>query len=137
MSDESVRLAGILLVIYPTVVLGGVSLLSLLLRRSPYYTDSPLRQRLWRAGHAHAGVLLLLSLVMLAWVDVADLPSGAATFARSAAPIAAILVPAAYFLSVVQPSAERPTRLIGLAYVGAVVLVAGVLTLGIGLLRAL
>jgi hypothetical protein len=29
----------------------------------------PLRQDLWRAGHAHAGVLLILSLVALRYAD--------------------------------------------------------------------
>jgi hypothetical protein len=136
MTGQTVRSAGILLMVYPTVVYGGVSLLRLLTKRSPYYVESPLRQRLWRAGHAHAGVLLLLSLVMLSYVDRADLPDGAAAFAASAAPLAAILIPAAYFLSVLRRDAERPNRLIVLAYAGAVVLAAGMLTLGIGLLRA-
>ena len=97
--------------------------------------DSPIRQRLWIAGHAHAGVLLMLSLVVLAFVDHADLPPAAAMVVRSATPLAAILVPAAYFLSVA-PEAVEPNRLINLAYVGAVVLTAGMLTLGIGLIRA-
>src|SRR5690606_38645033 len=68
MSDASMRMAGILLVVYPTVVGGGVSILTLWLRRSPYY-DHPLRPRMWAAGHAHAGVLLLLSLAALLLVD--------------------------------------------------------------------
>jgi len=49
-------------------------------------------------------------------------------------PIAAILVPAAFFLSVLSPDATVPNALIYLAYVGAV-LAAGVLVLGIGLVR--
>jgi len=55
-SPESRRLAGILLVLLPTVVYGGVSILSLLIN-DPQYMQNPLRQNLWRAGHAHAGVL--------------------------------------------------------------------------------
>ncbi|MGB9277159.1 MAG: hypothetical protein WCC08_18185 [Terrimicrobiaceae bacterium] len=60
MSPESRRLVGILLVMLPTVMIGGVSLLSLLIW-DPAYAANPLRQDLWRAGHAHAGVLLVLS----------------------------------------------------------------------------
>jgi hypothetical protein len=134
-SDESIRSAGILLTVFPTVVLGGVSILSLLLRRSPYY-DHPLRPRLWAAGHAHAGVILILSLVSLVLVDHADLGDAWKQLVRTAIPSAAILVPAAFFLSVVRPRAERPGRVIVLAPVGAVVLSAGMLTLGIGLIRA-
>ena len=64
MAPETRRLAGFLLVVYPTVVFGGVSLLRLLVD-DPAYADNQLRQDLWRAGHAHAAVLLLLSLVVL------------------------------------------------------------------------
>src|SRR6266852_880674 len=59
MSRESRRLAGILLVILPTVIIGGVSILTLLVR-DPAYAQNKLRQDLSRAGHAHAGVLLAL-----------------------------------------------------------------------------
>src|SRR2546428_10474623 len=53
MSNESRRLAGILLIILPTVVYGGVSILSLLIG-DPKYMENPLRQDLWRAGHVEA-----------------------------------------------------------------------------------
>jgi hypothetical protein len=42
MSQESRRLAGILLVIMPTVIFGGVSLLTLLIN-DPRYMQNPLR----------------------------------------------------------------------------------------------
>jgi hypothetical protein len=96
MSRESRMLAGILLVVLPTVI-GGVSLLGLLAGNSPGYTDNPLRHDLWRAGHAHAGVYLVLSLVMLRYVDEAALSPFWMWLARTGAPIAAILIPAAFF----------------------------------------
>ncbi len=74
MSRESRMLAGILLVVLPTVMFGGLSLLSLLTRTTAGYVDNPLRHDLFRAGHAHAGVYLVLSLVMLRYVDEAVLP---------------------------------------------------------------
>ncbi len=74
MSDQSRRLAGILLVVFPTVIFGGVSLLGMLIDGRSGYVENPLRQDLWRAGHAHAGVLLILSLVALRYVDQAALP---------------------------------------------------------------
>ena len=54
MSPASRRAAGILLIVMPTVIFGGVSLLSLLMN-DPAYMQNPLRQNLFRAGHAHAG----------------------------------------------------------------------------------
>jgi hypothetical protein len=72
MTYESRRLAGILLIVLPTVMFGGVSILSLLIG-DPTYMQNALRQDLWRAGHAHAGVWLILALVVLRYVDEANL----------------------------------------------------------------
>src|SRR5262245_65364569 len=135
MSPESRRAAGILLVILPTVIFGGVSILSLLISPQSAYMNNPLRQDLWRAGHAHAGVFLVLSLVAFRYVDEAELGARLKWFVRLSLPSAAILIPAAFFLSVIQPDATEPNRLIALASVGAVVLAAGVIVLGAGLLR--
>ena len=51
-------------------------------------------------------------------------------------PSAAILLPAAYFLSVLSPDATEPNGLIRLAYLGAVVLAIGLVLLGVGLVRS-
>lgn len=134
MSPESRRLAGILLLVLPTVVIGGVSILTLLVH-DPAYLQNPLRQDLWRAGHAHAGVLLVLSLVILRYVDDAALGARTKQAVRIAVPLAAILMPLAFFLSVLRPHATEPNQLIYLAYLGAILVIAGVLTLGIGLIR--
>jgi hypothetical protein len=136
MTRESRRLAAILLLVYPTVVVGGVSVLSFLIGREPGYVDNPLRQDLWRAGHAHAGVLLILSLVLLRYVDEASLSDRWKAVVRSTTLIAAILLPVAYFLSVLSPSATEPNGLIALAYAGAAVLTLGFLVLGVGLWRS-
>lgn len=45
----------------PTVMYGGYSLLGLLVRGSPWFT--PARATFFRAGHAHAGVLLMMALL--------------------------------------------------------------------------
>ena len=136
MSRSSRLLAGILLIVIPSVMYGGVTLLNFLTTRATGYVDNPLRQDLFRAGHAHAGVYLVLSLVMLRHVDEAVLSPPLKWLARIGAPIAAILIPAAFFLSVVSPTAREPNGLINLAYVGALFLAAAVLTLGVGLIRA-
>lgn len=87
-------------------------------------------------GTRTAGVYLILSLVMLRYVDEANLSEFWKWVARAGAPAAAILIPLAFFLSVASPSATKPNGLMNLAYVGAVCLAAAVLTLGIGLIRA-
>lgn len=133
MGPQSLASAGQLLVILPAVIFGGVSILTLLIR-DPRYRQNPLRQQLWRAGHAHAGVLLILSLVALLYVDQTNLSEAWKQVVRSTIPAAAIFLPAAYFLSVLSPTATKPNALIYLAYVGAVSLTIGLIVLGIGLL---
>jgi hypothetical protein len=133
-SRESRVTAGILLILLPAVVYGGTSILSLLIG-DPAYAQNELRQDLWRAGHAHAGVLLVLSLVTLRYVDEANLPGWLRSFARHSIPAAAVLLPAAFFLSVLSPEATEPNAMIYLSFVGAVSLASGVLVLGVGLIR--
>ena len=136
MSRESRVLAGVLLVIIPTVMAGGVRLLTFLVGGAPGYVDNPLRHDMWRAGHAHAGVYLVLSLVMLRYVDEAVLSPSWKWVARLGAPVAAILIPAAFFLSVLSPTATSAGPLVYLAFPGAAALALGVVTLGVGLIRS-
>ena len=136
MSRESRTFGGILLVVLPTVMYGGLALLYALTRNVPGYNDNPLRHDLWRAGHAHAGVYLVLSLVMLRYVDEAVLSPFWKWLARAGAPIAAILIPAAFFLSVASSTTTQPNGLMNLAYIGTLFFAAAVLSLGVGLIRA-
>src|SRR5262249_10343768 len=129
------RLSGILMVVFPTVILGGTSLLALLIA-DPRYMENPLRQNLWRAGHAHAGVLLVLSLLLLRYDDEARLSSKLKRFVRYVIAIADILLLAAFFLSVLSPDATEPNAIIYLAYFGAVLLASALIIVGIGVLRS-
>lgn len=135
MTRESRITAGILLLFLPSVMFGGFSLLFQLLNPHSGYMQNPLRQNLWRAGHAHAGVLLILSLVALRYVDEAALPDGWKWLVRISIPLAAICMPLGYFLSVLPPKAAAPNEMIYFVYLGATLLLAGLITLGVGLVR--
>lgn len=136
MTRESRRLAGIILVLVPAVAFGGASLLSMIVGQAPGYLDNAVRQDLWRAGHAHAGVLLVLALALLRYVDETRLAWPWLWLARHGVPVAAVLMPAGFFLSILDPAATEPNALIALVPAGGLFLVGGVLTAGIGLLRA-
>ena len=64
MSTDSLHFAGVVLITVPAIAFGGARLLTMIFRREPGYLDNPVRQNLWRAGHAHAGVLVILTLTM-------------------------------------------------------------------------
>jgi hypothetical protein len=63
MTADSLHFAGVVLITVPAIAFGGARLLSAIFQREPGYLDNPVCQNLWRAGHAHAGVLVILTLV--------------------------------------------------------------------------
>ena len=136
MTREAKLLSGIILITVPTIQYGGYFLLTSLMDKTSGYMDNPLRQNFFRAGHAHAGVIVILSLVCQVLADSALLPASLLWTARIAVPLAAILIPAGFFFSMLSPTTTQPSSAVGLIYAGAVVLAAGVLLLGVGLIRS-
>ena len=136
MTREARIMSGIILLTIPTIQYGGYFLLTSLRDRGSHYMDNALRQNFFRAGHAHAGVFVILSLVCQLLADAAVLPTSWLWVARVGVPAAAILLPAGFFLSVTSPTATEPNGFVSLIYAGAVALAASVLTLGVGLLRS-
>lgn len=134
LSDAAMRTGAVLLLAIVTIEYGGTFVLRVARGTVP---ATELQQRFFRAGHAHAAVLVVLALATQPFADAAGLSGVLGALSRSGVAAAAILMPAGFFLSVVGRDVERPNRLVALIWVGAVVLAAGVLTLGIGLLAAL
>ena len=133
LSDASRVLAGILVISLVTVESGGAFMVRVVTGR---HEATPLQTSFFRAGHAHAGVFLVLAIVMQVLVDATTLTGAAEWIARSFVPIAALLLPGGFFLSAARPGATEPNRLVVLIPIGAVLLAVGLLTLGIGLLTA-
>jgi hypothetical protein len=130
---QTAVLIGILLLALVTVESGGVFLTRVVRGAVP---ANALQTGFFRAGHAHAAVLLVLSIAILGVIDNAELPPVLDVLARDGVPIAAILMPAGFFLSVLGRDPQKPNRLIVLLWIGAVSLTVGLLSAGIGLLIA-
>ena len=114
------------------IMSGGTFLLRIASRGLPF---NGLQKSFFRAGHAHAGVLVLLGLVSLLLTSAA----GAALvwqWASVGVLASAILIPGGFFLSVLGRDPQRPGRAIGLLWAGAVVLAASLLAVGIGVIAA-
>jgi len=135
MTREARLLSGIILITVPTIQSGGYFLLTSLVNRASGYMDNPMRQNFFRAGHAHAGVIVILSLVCQVLADAAFLPSPLVWFVRVGVPLSAILISAGFFFSMLPPTATQPNEAISLIYVGAVILAVSVLTLAVGLIK--
>jgi Ni,Fe-hydrogenase I cytochrome b subunit len=82
MTREARVMSGIILITVPTIQHGGYFLLTSLMNKSSGYMDNPLRQNFFRAGHAHAGVIVILSLICQILADSATLPNPLLWFVR-------------------------------------------------------
>jgi hypothetical protein len=133
MSDTTRILAGILLLSLVTVETGGLYLVRLVRGAAP---STPFQLGFARAGHAHAGVLLVLSLTTLLYADAIHLAGLWGWLSRVGVPAAALLMPAGFFFSSVGEGRTSPNAFIALVYTGAMILALGLGSLGIGLLIA-
>ena len=136
MTREATLMSGIILITVPSIQYGGYFLFTSLMDGRSRYMDNPLRQNFFRAGHAHAGVIVILSLICQVLTDAATLPHWLLWLVRIGVPAAAILIPLGFFLSMPSPDATKPNSLVRFILAGAVVLALSVVTLGIGLLRS-
>jgi hypothetical protein len=99
-----------------------------------------LQKTFFRAGHAHAGVIVTLGLVIALVTHVADVSSRWSSLSAGSVLSAAIFIPTGFFLSVIGHEPQRPNRLAKLIWVGAATLavglgVAGVTTIAAGVDR--
>jgi hypothetical protein len=84
---------------------------------------------------AHAGVIVILSLVCQILADGALLPSPLLWTVRIGVPLSAILISSGFFFSVLVPTATQASGAVSLIYAGTVILAFSVVSLGVGLLR--
>jgi hypothetical protein len=91
---------------------------------------------MFRAGHAHAGVLTILALVALVFTDQAGLPASLGWAVRIGFAAAPVLVGGGFFGAAIGDGRTQPGGLIALLWIGVFVLGACLLVLGIGLIRA-
>lgn len=130
MTDVQTIIAGVVLLTVIGIAYGGSFMLRVINRTMP---ANELQRTYFRAGHAHAGVLVILGLVVMLLMAQAGVTGAFSTLSIGVL-LAAILMPAGFFLSVVGRDPERPNRLRYLIYAGGLVLVVGVGSAGLGLL---
>lgn len=124
--------AGVILLIVVTIAYGGTFLLRVVTGKVPTNT---LQKNFFRAGHAHAGVLVILGLVVKLYTALAGV-TGIWDVLSGGVLLAAILMPAGFFLSVIGRDPQKPGPLFALIWVGAASLTVGLVGAGIGLILA-
>src|SRR5262245_7116420 len=135
LTDASRVIGGLLLLTVPGIMFGGRFLLRI---HGGGFDFTEVQQAFSRALHAPAGVLVILSLVLLVLADAAGLTGFFGWTGRLGVPIAALLIPGGFAASALIGKGEinQPNKFIWLIAAGAVSLGIGVLSVGIGLLAA-
>jgi len=133
LSDPSRLIAGAILLTIATIEFGGWFMTKIVRGDVPM---TEFQKSFARAGHGHAGVLVILSLVGLLYVDSTSLSGFFLWVGRLGIPVAAILMSGGFFASSAGKDRTEPNQFIWILAVGAASLAAGVITLGIGLLTA-
>jgi len=121
--------------VVPTIMYGGWTLLGILTRGtvSPsanVHLDET-QWALWRAGHAHAGVWTILSLLLQIFLDSARLSAAAKWLARICGPLAAVLLSAGFF------GVSVSVGFRWLIYLGVISMLVALLLTALGLIRDL
>jgi len=134
LSRNARLMSGITVLIVPTIMYGGWTLLGILTHGSVGSAAGGLHLNetqwaLWRAGHAHAGVWTILSVLLQVLLDSVRLSSGLTWLARICAPLAAVAFSGALFGLAFSSSFGV------LLYLGIVLMLIALLTTGVGLLR--
>jgi hypothetical protein len=123
-------IAGVVLLSVIGIAYGGRFVFTAVTGRFP---ANDLQKSFFRAGHAHAGVLVILGLLTMVLVQANDVPEPFATLSLGVL-VAAILMPTGFFVSVIGRDPQRPNRAVAVLWVGAAVLGAGLLAAGVGLI---
>lgn len=123
---------GVILLSVIAIAYGGTFLLRVVSGDVP---TNQLQRTYFRAGHAHAGVLVILGLVVRLVIADTDIPAWSDALSGGVL-LAAILMPAGFFLSVVGRDPQRPNAWRILIWLGAAALTVGVGSAGIGLIVA-
>jgi hypothetical protein len=134
MTPETRITCGIILLTVPTIQYGGYFLLSILSGK----TKLPLtdfQKSMFRAGHAHAGVLVMLAIIAEVLTDYAGLKPAWEHIVRTGFPAAAILVSGGFFASASGKNLTKPNKMIVILYLGVVLLATCLIALGIGLIQ--
>ncbi len=135
MTNEARKLCGYILITVPTIIYGGYFLLTILSGQQEHLQLTDFQKAMFRAGHAHAGVLVILSLLIQLFADHATLSHKWRWAARLSFPIAAIAISFGFFAAATGKQITEPTALIIVLYVGMVILAFGLITLGVGLVK--
>lgn len=136
MTRETRLFSGIIILTVPTIAYGGYFLLALLSGQQDHLELTEFQKSMFRAGHAHAGVLVMFSLVAQIFIDHLSFNPTLRWVTRISMPASAILISGGFFAAAIGDQLTAPNKFIFILFIGVFVLVLGFILLGIGLVRS-
>ena len=130
MSDAARWMVALAFISLPTIAFGGYFLLSILRRQSGTEGITAEQRDYFRAGHAHAGVLVLLAIIGQFVLDQSRFDEGLTWALRAGLFGAPLLISGGFFGGAPRTAGGPTTPLIKLIPLGAVIL--GLSTIGVG-----
>jgi len=136
LSSQSKLFAGLLCLALVTVEYGGYFLLSILNGTIPEYSAASPQFPFFRAGHAHAGVwVVILGLAAQPLIDAARVSDRIKLLMRILFFASPVLISGGFFAGALTMADGRPGALYWLIYAGLATLAIALVLLGINLIR--
>ena len=137
MSDASRWMIALAFISLPTIAFGGYFLLSILKRQKGTEKISAIQRDYFRAGHAHAGVLVILSIIGQLVLDYSLFNETLVWAMRIGLFVAPLLISGGFFGGAPTKADGKPGALLKLVPIGAVVLSLSTIGVGLSLLIAI
>ena len=134
MSDAARWMIAIAFISLPTIAFGGTFLLSILRRQTGTEQFTAEQASYFRAGHAHAGVLVTLGIIGQLVLEESRMGDGLVWAMRIGLFLAPLLVSGGFFGGAPRTAGGSAAPLIRLVPIGAVLFGLTALGIGIGLL---
>ena len=131
MSDASRWMVAIAFISLPTIAFGGYFLLSILKKQVGTENITSIQREYFKAGHAHAGVLVILSIIGQLVLDYSLVNETLVWAMRIGLFAAPLLISGGFFGGAPRTSESKPGGLVKLIPLGAIVM--SLTTLGVGL----
>lgn len=131
MSDASRWMVAIAFISLPTIAFGGYFLLSILRKQVGTENVTGIQREYFKAGHAHAGVLVILSIIGQLVLDYSLFNETLVWVMRIGLFAAPLLISGGFFGGAPRTAEGKPGGLVTLIPLGATVM--SLSTLGVGL----
>lgn len=113
---------------------GGMSIL--IMTKSPFWFDNPLRQHFIPLGHAHAGLLAIVMLLFGLYLDKVRLSEGIKKWAAIMYVAGALLMPGGFLFAGLPEGATEPGKEIIMVPIGGALVAVSFVTMFIGMVKA-